>query len=327
MTRLAAVTGATGFLGRYIVGALASAGWRVRILARRDPVHAQLADVPFEAVRGDLFDPAALDRLVDGADAVIHAAGLIKARDAAAFHAANADGTANVVAALNGRNTTAHLVLISTMAARAPDLSAYARSKRAGEAMLAGLRSGAWTIVRPCAVYGPWDRETLAIFRAASHGLFPIAGPRDGRLALIHAADAADAIMALSGREPSGRVFELTDACVGGYGWDRIVSALAIALGGRVVPLPLPGIAVRAAAAANAIAARLLGGIAIFTPGKAREILHGDWGSTQERLPPPGIWQPIIGLNEGFRDTVSWYRGQGWLPPGAAGRFLAGATH
>jgi nucleoside-diphosphate-sugar epimerase len=327
VARLAAVTGATGFLGRYIVGALDAAGWQVRLLARTDPNHPQLTGTSFETIRGDLSDRRALDRLVDGAELVIHAAGLIKARGATAFRAVNAEGTAGLVAAMNDGNRFGHLLLVSTMAAREPHLSDYAGSKHKGEETLGDLRRGTWTIVRPCAVYGPWDRETLTIFRAAAFGILPLAGPRAGRLALIHAADAADAILALGSEGPSRRVFELTDGCVAGYGWDRIVAALETAIGRKVLPLKLPPIAVRAAAAVNIAAAGLTGRIPIFTPGKAREILHGDWGSTAERLPPPAVWQPRIGLNEGFRDTVSWYRAQGWLPAGAAGPLLAGVTH
>jgi hypothetical protein len=52
----------------------------------------------------------------------------------------------------------------------------------------------------------------------------------------------------------------------------------------------------------------------MLTPGKAREILHGDWGSAPERQPPRELWRPRIGIEEGFRDTVTWYRTQGWLP-------------
>ncbi len=326
MTRLAAVTGATGFLGRYIVGALTSAGWRVRILARRAPDHPQLAGLAFETVLGDLSERRRLDELIDGADVVIHAAGLIKASNTAAFRTVNAGGTRNLVAALNDAASPKHLVLVSSMVAREPQLSSYATTKREGESALSSLRRGAWTVVRPCAVYGPWDRETLPIFQAASRRFFPLTGSREGRVALIHAADAADAIVALCGHVPAGRVFELTDRCVAGYGWREIVHALESAVGTRVLPVTLPAIAVRAAATVNAMAARLVGATPIFTPEKAREILHADWGSVAERLPPPDIWQPKIGLNDGFRDTVSWYREQRWLSPATSRLRPAGVT-
>jgi len=314
VTRLVAVTGATGFLGGYIVEALIAAGWRVRILARQARDYPQHAGLDFETVLGDLADRPALDRLVDGADAVVHAAGLIKAADMATFRAVNVGGTANLIAAVNDCPTPKHLILVSSMVAREPRLSAYAETKRESEAALSSLRRGGWTVVRPCAVYGPWDRETLAIFQSAARGIFPLAGPRHGRVALIHASDAARAVASLCGQEGAGQVFELTDQRVEGYAWDEIAAAAAQAAGGRVVKLPLPAIAVRWAAAVNMAAARLIGRTPMLTSGKAREILHSDWGSAAERQPPPDLWRPRIGLEDGFRDTVTWYRNQDWLP-------------
>ena len=80
MSKLAAITGATGFLGRYIVRAVAARGWRVRVLARQPIDHPQFAGLQLDAVPGDLSNCEALRALVDGADVIIHAAGLIKAR-------------------------------------------------------------------------------------------------------------------------------------------------------------------------------------------------------------------------------------------------------
>jgi 2-alkyl-3-oxoalkanoate reductase len=321
--RLAAVTGATGFLGLYIVRALAAAGWRVRILARRPPNDPQI-----DAVVGDLADRQALRKLVDGADIVVHAAGLIKAPSFAAFRAVNVDGAANLVDVINDCPPGKHLLLVSSMAAREPHLSAYAATKREAEQVVAaGLRAGhGWTTVRPCAVYGPSDRETLAIFRAAARRVLPLPGPRKGRLALIHAADAAGAIASLCDHGPAGRVFELTDQRVEGYAWPEIIAAIESAMGTTLLVLPLPGMAVRIAAVMNMVAAKLAGRTAILTPGKAREILHGDWGSAADRQPSPKIWRPEIGLNDGFRDTVSWYREQSWLPPAPSRPLAAGVV-
>jgi nucleoside-diphosphate-sugar epimerase len=315
--RLAAVTGATGFLGGYIVDALAKGGWRVRTLVRRKPGEPPPGVSTPDVVVGDIGDRHALDALVDGADVVIHAAGLIKASSLAAFRAVNVDGTANLVSAINDSGPGKHLLLVSSMVAREPHLSSYAASKRDGEAAVAGLRGHGWTIARPCAVYGPADRETLALFQAAARHILPLLGAPSGRVALIHAADAAQAVACLCNRGPSGRIFELTDLRIDGYSWIEIAAAAEAAVGARALTVPLPGLVVRAAAAINLVAARLSGRTPIFTPGKAREILHADWGSSADRQPPPDIWQPGIDLAAGFRDTVSWYRDRRWLPAAA----------
>lgn len=311
--RLAAITGATGFLGGYLVDALTAAGWRVRILNRGRGGQAQLAGRNFESVAGDLSNGSALRALVDGADVVIHAAGAIKAPNLAAFRAVNAGGTGNLVDALNHSGSVAKTILVSSMVAREPSLSDYARTKREGEEAMKALRHD-WTIVRPSAVYGPWDTETLAIFKAAAGRIFPVPTRRDSRVALIHAADVAGAIVGLCGAGHSGRIFELTDRRIEGYGWGEIVAALEKAVGVKAMAVPVPGLAVRATALANMAIARLARRTPIFTLGKAREFLHADWGSAPDRQPPPDLWRPAIGLDEGFRETASWYRDRNWLP-------------
>jgi nucleoside-diphosphate-sugar epimerase len=315
MSRLVAITGATGFLGRYIVAAFAATGWRVRILARQPVDHPQLAGLQLDVVLGDLSNRQALRTLVDGADVIVHAAGLIKARSVAAFETVNIRGTANLARAIEESQVTARVLLVSSMAAREPELSTYARTKRAAEQLLMAVLSRRCdlNIVRPCAIYGPWDRETLTIFRAVGYHIFLRPRIAHGRVAVIHAEDAAAAIATLCDQGPPHSVFELTDERTQGYSWDEIVGTAQSAMDSRAFVIPLPGSAVRAAAAVSLAAARVLRRTPMFTPEKAAEILHADWGSTAECQPPRDLWRPAIGLAQGFRDTVSWYRNRRWL--------------
>src|SRR5258707_497782 len=189
MSRIVAITGATGFLGRYIVRAFAGSGWRVRILARQPIDHPQLAGLQLEVV--------------------------------------NVGGTANLAHAIEERGSIARVLLVSSMAAREPELSTYARTKRAAEQLLRTLlnRRCQLTIVRPCAIYGPWDRETLTIFRAVQYHIFLRPRIAHGRIAVIHAIDAAAAIAVLCEQSSCHSLFELTDERTQGYSWDEIVRA------------------------------------------------------------------------------------------------------
>ncbi|CAO3433284.1 NAD-dependent epimerase/dehydratase family protein [Azospirillum doebereinerae] len=314
MTRVAAVTGGTGFLGRAVVAALVRKGWRVRLLVRRNAGHWPCPDHELELTFGDLADTETLHRLVCGADAVVHLAGLIKARARADFIAVNRDGAGRVAAAVAAAAPAARLVHVSSLAAREPDLSDYAASKRAGEdAVRAGCGGAPWVMVRPSAVYGPRDAETLAVFRGARGPVLPLLHGPDARVCLIHAEDAAMAVAALCADGPTGRVFELSDGRRDGYSWRAVLEEAARAVGGapRIVRLPPP--LVRLAGAVAGLAGRLTGRASMLTPGKLREMLHPDWSSAADRQPPPAIWTPRIPLPEGFAGTVRWYRDAGWL--------------
>ena len=308
--RLASVTGATGFLGRRTVAALAAQGWRVRVLVRRDPALASPEGVAPEVVIGGLSDAAALDRLCRGADALVHVAGLVKARRDAEFDVVNAEG-ARIAAEAAERSGTARMVLVSSLAAREPGLSAYAASKRAGEAAASAVMGDRLSVVRPPAIYGPGDRETLGIFRAALRS--PVAPVFDSRarIAMIHVDDAARQIAAAAARPPPRAVVAISDARPEGYTWREIVMAAAAAVGTRPALVRLPSEALAVAGFIGSVR-RLLSGNPILTSGKAREMRHADWS-----LSPEERWStaptPQFGLEDGFAHTVAWWREAGEL--------------
>jgi len=314
MARTVAVTGATGFIGSHIVGRLGRAGWQVRILTRRVPAKAEFADVSVEAVIGTLEDGPAVARLVEGADAIVHAAGRIKARSHAEFFAANATGTRLLVEAAIAAGSRPRFVLLSSLAARQPQISDYAASKLAAEAELTRLDGDLpWSILRPPAVYGPGDRETLAFFRALRMGVAIRPPGNKARLSLLHVGDlaaAVDAILAIS--DPLAGALELDDGH-GGYGWDEMIGVAARHLGVRPLRLPVPGLVLKGVAHLNDALHRATGEPAMLTPGKVREMLQPDWTARDGPVTAATGWRPQVDLDQGFAETVAWYRQHQWL--------------
>jgi nucleoside-diphosphate-sugar epimerase len=306
--RLIAVTGATGFVGPHLVAALARRGYRLRLLVRRWSPLPSLEGVEADIVLGDLLDEAALGRLVDGADTIIHAAGLIKARNASEFAVVNRDGTARL-SALAPRAT---FVLLSSLAAREPGLSPYAASKRAAEEVVAA-RAGPWLTVRAPAVYGPGDRETLAYFRAVARGLAPRPQLAGARLSLIHVADLAEALVLAVETPPAAATYEIDDGRQGGYSYDDMAAAAGRALARSPRSLAIPRVIMSGLARLNAIGHSLGGPIQILTPGKVAEIFHNDWTVHDQRLAAAIGFRAHYDLARGFGDTILWYRQQGWL--------------
>jgi nucleoside-diphosphate-sugar epimerase len=314
MPRTVAVTGATGFIGSHVVGQLGRAGWQVRILTRRVPANAQFADVPVEAVIGTLEDKRAVARLVQGADAIVHAAGRIKARSHAEFFAANATGTRLLVEAAIAAGNRPRFVLLSSIAARQPQISDYAASKLAGEAELTRLDGDLpWSILRPPAVYGPGDRETLAFFRALRAGFAMRPPVRNARLSLLHVADLATAIVAILDTPAALPGAQELDDGHGGYGWDEMIGVAARHLGVRPLRLAIPGLVLMGVAHLNEAFHRATGEVAMLTPGKVREMLHADWTSRDGAVTAATGWRPQVDLDQGFGETITLYRRNGWL--------------
>ena len=313
MSRLVAVTGATGFVGQHLLRLLVSRGERLRLLVRNLPPALPACDPPVELQPGDLRDRFALERLVEGADVVVHLAGAIKALNEADFRAVNVDAV-EALAGATARfaRADAHLLLLSSLAAREPALSAYAATKRAGEDALSALGPRQRrTIVRAPAVYGPGDRETLVFFKAAARGWSMSAG-RMAACALIHVHDLCAALAASS----TGRRRRASRDRRRHRRWAH--AAFHGGRGGRSDGPECPHSETTAHgagsyAAVQQISARMRGRPAIVSAGKIRELLHPDWSVRDRRLAAWLQLGPAIDLRTGFAETVGWYRAQRWL--------------
>jgi nucleoside-diphosphate-sugar epimerase len=298
-----AVTGGTGFVGAHLLDAALGAGHRVNALIRRDQ---PLRD-GVDWILGDLQDRDALERLVDGADAILHVAGTISAANAAAFEKGNVAGTLAMLAAATAGGVR-RFVHVSSLAAREPKLSLYGGSKAKAEELVhsSGLD---WAIVRPPAVYGPGDKETLELFRMAKLGLMLM--PPKGRVSVIHADDLASLLLALAGPAvPSNILIEADDGKPGGWTHREFARALAGAVGTRPAILSSPGILLRAAARIDQL---WRGEKAKLTADRAAYFSHRNWVVEPKRACPPQLWQPRIDTLQGLADTAVWYREQGWL--------------
>jgi nucleoside-diphosphate-sugar epimerase len=306
--KIAALAGATGFVGRRLATALIEDGWRVRALVRRPADAAPLTQAGVEVTSGDLADVAALRRLTNGADLAINCAGLTKARSREAYMAINRDGAGRFAAACEAR-----VLLVSSLAAREPKLSHYAASKHGGEVVSLAIAGDRLAILRPPAIYGPGDRETLGLFRFARVSpLAPVPADPKARLALAHVDDVVAAILDLAGRPDLIGTWAVGGDRPEGYGWEEIMTTAWRAMGREPRLTKVPGWTLTAAAIASEALAAMKGTASIFNRGKAREIRHPDWS-----IPPrdwvPNAPAPRFTLAAGFADTIAWYRAAGWL--------------
>lgn len=258
-------------------------------------------------IDGALDRQGSLAALVEGAEAVIHVAGVINAPDRAGFHAGNVAGTAAIVAAARDKGIRRFLH-VSSLAAREPGLSDYGWSKAESEEVVktSGLD---WTIVRPPAIYGPGDREMLELFRMAAKGVVLL--PPGGRLSLIEVGDLARLMLDLiPAPESHGRTYEPDDGVAQGWDHRDFARALGQAVGRPILPLSTPAALLRAASRIEAFARP---GRAKLTADRVRYFCHPDWVVSGHAFPPPDIWVPKVETRAGLKATADWYRAEGWL--------------
>lgn len=297
-----AITGGTGFVGSTLIDLALAGGHQVRALTRRP----QPPRDGVTWVDGALDTPDALDRLMTGADAAIHVAGVVNAPSRDGFARGNIDGTRAMIAAAT-RADLRRFVQVSSLAAREPGLSAYGWSKAEADALVTASDLD-WTIVRPPAVYGPGDMEMFELFRLASKGLALL--PPGGRLSVIHVADLARLLLTLAECDPGKRIYEPDDGHDGGWSHAEFAHAIGAAVGRRVRPLPMPRWVMRAAARADGL---VRGDKAKLTRDRVDYFCHPDWTATHGAKPPVDLWQPQIATPQGLADTAAWYRARGLL--------------
>lgn len=297
-----ALTGASGFIGSALLGALSENGWHIRALSR----HPRKNSAAVEWLCGDLNDKDTLVQLVKGAVAVIHCAGAVRGKSAASFNHTNVEGTAKLVEASVQQSPQPRLLLISSLAARAPQLSWYATSKRRAEqSVIEQAHAMPWTVFRPTAVYGPGDKELRPLLNATRFGLLPAVGGSDIRFSLLHIKDLVGAVICwISATVPVKGVFELDDGTAGGYDW-RSLAKIAEQVWQRPVRIiSIPRVVLSMFANMNLYLSRLFRYEPMLTPGKVRELTHPDWICDNKPLAQALAWQPRIKLRDALQEAA-----------------------
>jgi UDP-glucose 4-epimerase len=273
VTRVA-VTGASGYVGRAVRRALLARGDQVAALSRRKPAAVEPGE---EWIEGELADASALDRLVSGAGAVVHAAAWVhrETPDPAsreACFAVNLRGTERLIEAVTRAGSETRFAFVSTTAvygdrfedrderSQVAPAGAYGASKLAAEravldAHLAGRISA--VVLRPSMVYGrgaPGNLERM--LSLVRRGAMPLVAGGANRKSMVHADDLAAAVLrALDTPGAAGGTYDL--ASEPAPTMREVGDRLAEGLGRPLRWIPVPGPLWSAAAAAAHVASSL----------------------------------------------------------------------
>jgi nucleoside-diphosphate-sugar epimerase len=320
VSRLVALTGATGFIGRSLAAHLVARGDRVRAVVRVDSPRPAPGGV--EVIRAPLTADA-LGRAFAGADHVVHLAGVVSTAQAERFTTVNVEGTRAAAAA--ARDAGARLVHISSLAAAGPapaesprgeddapaPLTAYGRSKLAAEDVVRASRGLRWTILRPGAVYGPADRAVLPLFRLAERGWMPLVGRRGAAYSFVYVDDLVRAIAAAVDGDADGLV------CFVGHPQPvtvrQLLDAIRAAVGRPARLVRVPAAIVYPAALACDLLGRMIGRTLPLNLRRCAEIYSEGFVCRVDRLRERLGIVPAVGLREGTARAATWYREHGWI--------------
>jgi len=322
------VTGATGFVGGNLIKALLRKGYSITCLIRRTSDTRELQKLPVHLVEGDLSAPTIIREIGSTIHTVYHVAAAIKAADRENFFRVNQLGTRRLLEILADAHPNLHrFVHVSSLAAAGPSVNGrrlteaenpnptswYGESKLASELeVLRYKNTFPVTILRPSAVYGPRDSETLIIFRMIKQGCLFTPGRFTRRFNLIHVDDLTDAIIEAGEHDiVSGEIFFISRSET--YTWEDVGRVIACALGKKYRHVSFPKWIALAAGLAGDAWTRATGHPATINSQKVNELLKPAWLCDSSKARNNLGFNPSVELERGIRQTVEWYQDNQWL--------------
>ena len=327
------LTGATGFVGGALARTLAADEHvDLHALARPSSDLEDVKELDISWYVGDITQPRSLRHVFDGADWVIHAAGMLGQAGVsdATYRQVNMDGVNNLLAEIADSGGRPRILIVSSFgvlgpftgqpADPAPDeytppapSNAYERSKAAAELVARSYSKAGLPVIiaRPEFVYGPGDLHVLGLFQAIQRGRFFFVG--DGRNT-CHPTFINDCVQGLLCCLESGKPGEVYHiAGPRPITFRELAETIAAELGVPPPRLALPKSLVwLGAAGMESIATRLgrsvplsRSGVAFFSESRRASITRA-----KEQLG----YNPHVDIQEGVARSVAWYREQGLLP-------------
>ncbi len=324
----ALVTGATGFIGSHLVENLLQKGVQTRCLVRKTSDLKWLRDLSVEFVYGDCSDRASLPEAVKNIDWVFHLAGITKAVQKKTYFEVNALGTGNLIHACLEHNP--HLkkfIYLSSQAAAGPcrngrkkkesdpcePVSPYGQSKRMGEELaITHSHELPLLILRPCAVYGPRDKDIYTFFKLLSKKINPCLSGQDQHLSLCYVQDIVQAILlAARSQEPSGEIFFLSDGH--DYRWLEIGDILSRTMEVTPMGIRIPEWMMSGMASFSETLSKITKKPPLLNKGKVEEMIQKNWVCDITKAKTLLGFEPRVLLSEGAQLTFEWYRKENWL--------------
>lgn len=329
------ITGASGFIGSFLVEEALSRGMNVIAGVRPSSSKKFLADARITFLELNFTSVAAMSSALAEAairvgkiDYVIHNAGITKAPKEEDYIEINARFTQNFLEALiQAKIKPKKFVYMSSLAAYGPGdpltrepiknehipapLTAYGKSKLQAEKILMSGNEIPWVIIRPTAVFGPREKEIFALFKIINFHLHPWISVKSQKLSFIYVKDLARVVLDAGISPLSCKSYFISDGQT--YTGNVFGEYVKKAMRKRALNIPVSGGMMK-------IIARILGLIASITgktPGlnseKAVELSSINWTCDISPAVSDLNFKPRYTLESAIQETALWYKKEGWI--------------
>lgn len=326
------VTGASGFIGSFIVEESLSRGLEVWAAVRPTSSRKYLSDKRINFINLDLGDKAKLMEQLRGRkfSYVVHAAGVTKCADSRDFHRVNTCGTVNLAEALMEQDgAMERFVFVSSLSVMGAERerrpyteitatdtprpnTAYGRSKLEAERRLREMEGLPLTVLRPTGVYGPRERDYFLMAQSINRHTDFSVGFKPQDITFIYVKDLVQAVFLALEREPSALPYLLSDGHI--YSSRTFSDLLHRELGRPwLVRIKAPLWLLRIVTTAGELYGRLTGRVTALNSDKYNILRQRNWRCDISPAQRDLGFKPEYDLERGVKETIRWYKENGWL--------------
>jgi nucleoside-diphosphate-sugar epimerase len=314
------ITGASGFIGSFLVEEALGKGWQTWAGIRATSSKAYLSDERIQFIDLHFADKNRLKEQIrqhaaqHGVwDYIIHNAGVTKCLDASDFEKVNYLFTRNFVEALQETGAIPKkFILMSSLSAHSPAQTAYGHSKLLAEKLLAGQIEIRYIILRPTGVYGPRDKDYFLMLQTLQKGLAVAAGRQLQQLTFIYVKDLAKAAFLALEKPVHGKAYFVADGKV--YSDKTYVKIAQEALGKKqVLQVRIPLWLLKTVSVAAETWSKLTKKPSTLNRDKYQIMKQRDWTCDTAPLENELGFHADYDLARGMQECVDWYQAHGWL--------------
>lgn len=327
------ITGASGFIGSYIVEEALRRGLDTWAAIRKSSSREYLQDQRINFIELNLSSKEQLVKQLEGHtfDYVVHAAGVTKCLDKQDFHRINTEGTKNLVEALlELKMPLKRFVFVSSLSVygaireqqpyeeiRETDNpqpnTEYGRSKLAAEQFLDSLTADfPYVILRPTGVYGPREKDYFIMAKSIKqHSDFAVGYKRQD-ITFVYVSDVVQAVFLAAEKGKTGRKYFLSDGEV--YQSTTFSDLIHEELGRPWwIRITAPVWVLRVVTFFGEYVGRLTGKVTALNNDKYNILKQRNWRCDIQPAIDELGYKPQVQLKEGVQRAIAWYKEHHWL--------------
>ena len=335
------ITGASGFIGSFIVEEALRQGLETWAAVRKSSSKAFLQDERIHFIELNLSSEEALKEQLQGHafDYVVHAAGVTTCLHKEDLRRINTEGTMNLVRAIMElKMPIKRFVYISSLSIMgaireqqpyteiqendtAQPNTAYGKSKLEAEEWLSRLNKelGArneellpYVILRPTGVYGPRERDYFMMFKSIkAHTDFAV-GYQQQDITFVYVTDVVQAVFLALEKGKTGRRYFLSDGAV--YQSSTFSNLIRKELGNPWwIRITAPIWLLRIITFCGEYFGRMTGKVTALNNDKYNIMRQRNWRCDITPAKEELGYEPKVQLEEGVKRSVKWYQENGWL--------------